>query len=126
MAPTAIKAEVDGQQVDVANLKVKTVNQHKEIEVESPDEKDPVAPNFMYDFKYNTPLPTFDREGRDFPADTDAPAIVNEFVENQLAPALQSGDGKAFAGLFFEKGKWPFKINAGRIIELTVICRYLA
>lgn len=107
MAPAAIKTEVDGQQVDVADLKIKIVNDQKEIEVESSDEKDPVAPNFMYDFKYNTPLPTFDREGRDFPANTDAQAIVNEFVENKLAPALQSGEGKAFAGLFFEKGKWP-------------------
>lgn len=107
MAPSAIKTEVDGQQVDVADLKAKIVNDQKEIEVESPEEKDPVAPNFMYDFKYNTPLPTFDREGRDFPADTDAPAIVNEFVENKLAPALRSGDGKAFAGLFFKKGKRP-------------------
>ncbi|KIR51727.1 flavin-containing monooxygenase [Cryptococcus gattii Ru294] len=91
MAPAAIKTEVDSQQVDVADLKTKIVNDQKEIEVESSDEKDPVAPNFMYDFKYNTPLPTFDREGRDFPANTDAQAIVNEFVENELAPALQSG-----------------------------------
>lgn len=63
----------------------------------------PVADNFMYDFKYNHPLPTTDTLGVDIPADCDAQKAAEGIVA-RLSKAMSEGDAQAFAGLFLDHG----------------------
>lgn len=98
MAPTAI-AEIPSN-VDLAELKAKTVNSRVELQV---DPKPPVADNYMYDFKYNHALPTIELLGRDVPADVDAAKVALELTE-QLAQYLGNGDAQGFTGMFLDYG----------------------
>jgi len=69
-----------------------------------PQYPDPVAPDFMYDFKYNHPLPTHGAEGIEAPKDTDATSVATETVE-KLGKVLTAGDAEGFANLFMEHGE---------------------
>lgn len=99
MAPTAI-AEV-APNVDIAELKAKTVGSHVELEV---DPKPPVADNYMYDFKYNHSLPTIDALGGDVPEDIDAGEIAQQLTD-RLADCLGRGDAHGFTDMFLEYGE---------------------
>ncbi|KAE8423796.1 hypothetical protein BDV36DRAFT_303184 [Aspergillus pseudocaelatus] len=70
----------------------------------------PVADNFMYDFKYNHPLPTTDILGVDIPADCDAQKEAEGIVAH-LSKAMSEGDAQAFARLFLDHGVWRDKLS---------------
>lgn len=65
--------------------------------------KPPVADDYMYDFKFNHPLPTSDVLGVEIPADCDAQKEA-ETIVNRLAEVLGAGDAQGFANLFLENG----------------------
>jgi hypothetical protein len=68
-----------------------------------PDHGIPVAPDYMYDFKYNHPLPAHDADIMPVPSDTDATEVARSMVE-RLDHALGKSDAQAFADLFMEHG----------------------
>lgn len=67
--------------------------------------KPPVADDFMYDFKYNHPLPTTDVLGIEIPADCNAQSEA-EGIMKSLSDAMGAGDAQAFTNLFLEYGKF--------------------
>ncbi|RYN16496.1 hypothetical protein AA0119_g12229 [Alternaria tenuissima] len=69
--------------------------------------KPPVADDFMYDFKYNHPLPTTDILGIDIPADCNAQLEAEGIVE-KLSTVMRKGDANAFADLFLDYGESGF------------------
>ncbi|KAE8375835.1 putative flavo protein [Aspergillus bertholletiae] len=74
--------------------------------------KKPIADDFMYAFKYNSPLPTHGTTDiLDFTADEEASrqVIADQFVK-ELEHIIQGGDSKAFAGLFLDNGVWRDKL----------------
>lgn len=99
MAPTAV-GELPPD-VDLADIKAKTVNSHVELEVEP---KPPVADDYMYDFKYNHALPTIGSIAREVPADTDAAQVAEELTA-QLEQSLGSGDAQGFTAMFLDHGE---------------------
>lgn len=97
MAPHAIEDIA----VDNFDKKVKVVVTNVEVEAHPPP---PVADNFMYDFKYNAPLPTSDVLGTEIPHDCDAQKEADAIV-TRLSEVLSTGDAGSFANLFLESGK---------------------
>ncbi|TDZ13636.1 putative indole-3-pyruvate monooxygenase YUCCA1 [Colletotrichum orbiculare MAFF 240422] len=73
-------------------------------------ERPPVADDYMYDFKYNHPLPTTDVLGVQIPHDCDTKVEAEGIVES-LSDALSAGDAEAFADLFLEHGVWRDKLS---------------
>jgi len=69
--------------------------------------KPPVADDFMYDFKYNHPLPTTEILGIDIPADCNAQLEAEGIVE-KLSTVMRKGDANAFADLFLDYGESGF------------------
>ncbi|KAJ6024347.1 hypothetical protein N7540_005144 [Penicillium herquei] len=69
----------------------------------------PVADDFMYDFKFNHPLPTTDILGVDIPADCDSQKEAEGIVA-RLSKATSEGDAEAFAELFLDYGVWRDKL----------------
>ena len=63
----------------------------------------PVADDFMYDFKFNHPLPTTDILGVEIPANCDAQKEAESIV-SRLSEVLGSGDAQGFTDLFLEYG----------------------
>ena len=82
------------------DLKAKAASKHVELEAKP---KPPVADDYMYDFKYNAPLPTSDVLGVSIPEDCDAHKEALDIVNN-LENATASGDASAFADMFLENG----------------------
>lgn len=79
-------------------------------------EKPPVADDFMYDFKYNHALPTFDVLGIEIPADCDAQKEA-EAILASLSDALGKGDAQAFTDLFLEYGKVSNESPLSQLVE---------
>jgi hypothetical protein len=67
--------------------------------------KPPVADDFMYDFKYNHPLPTSDLLGIEIPADCNA-QLEAERITSKLSDAMGKGDAHAFTDLFLDYGEF--------------------
>lgn len=80
------------------DLKSNIVVSHDEIP------KPPVADDFMYDFKYNHPLPTTDLLGIAIPAECNA-QLEAEGIVKRLSAAMENGNAPAFTDLFLESGK---------------------
>ena len=76
----------------------------------------PVADDFMYDFKYNHALPTFDVLGIEIPADCDAQKEA-EAILASLSDALGKGDAQAFTDLFLEYGKVSNESPLSQLVE---------
>nr|BDD69309.1 probable indole-3-pyruvate monooxygenase [Verruciconidia persicina] len=72
--------------------------------------KPPVADDFLYDFKYNHPLPTTELLGVEIPSDCNA-QVEAEGIVNRLSAAMGSGDARAFTELFLEYGVWRDKLS---------------
>lgn len=111
MAPHATADfTVDTPNLYEKDLKAKVVTKHVEIEAHTPPkEEKPVADNFMYDFQYNSPLPTSDVLGVEVPHDCDAEKEANAIVQ-RLAEVLSNGDAQSFTDLFLETGVWRDKL----------------
>ena len=98
------------RQKDVFDLKAKVVVKDVEVEAHTPPkEEKPVSDNFMYDFQYNSPLPTTDVLGVEVPDDCDAEKEAIEIVQ-RLSEVLGNGDAQGFTDLFLEKGVWRDKL----------------
>jgi hypothetical protein len=69
--------------------------------------KPPVADDFMYDFKYNHPLPTTDLLGIEIPGDCNAQLEAEGIVE-RLSDAMGKGDAYAFTELFLDYGEFGY------------------
>lgn len=91
---------------DITNESIKSKSKSIVIKPsgEETEEKPPVADDFMYDFKYNHPLPTTDVLGIEIPADCDAQNEAEGIVEN-ISEAMSKGDAQAFTDLFLEAGQ---------------------
>jgi hypothetical protein len=70
----------------------------------------PVADDFMYDFKYNHPLPTTDMLGVKIPTDCDSRKEAEGIVA-RLSKATSEEDAQSFAELFLDSGKTFLKIE---------------
>lgn len=101
MAPSVVIDPIRDTVVPLANAKSKTVV------LDHDNVAKPVADDFMYDFKYNHPLPTIDVLGVDIPADCDAQKEAESIV-TRLSEATANADASAFADLFLEHGKTPY------------------
>ena len=88
-------------QVDLIDVKSKVVVDNVELEA-SP--APPVADDFMYDFKYNHPLPTPQTLGISVPVGCNAQKAAED-VASQLSKVLIAGDATAFGELFLEFGQ---------------------
>lgn len=99
MAPFVYET-ADRSEVDIANIKSKGLVSHAELS------KPPVADDFMYDFKYNHPLPTSDVLGIEIPTDCDAQHEA-ECIVARLSDAMGKGDTGAFADMFLDYGEIP-------------------
>ncbi|CAG5186715.1 uncharacterized protein ALTATR162_LOCUS11681 [Alternaria atra] len=85
--------------------------------------KPPVADDFMYDFKYNHPLPTTDLLGIDIPADCNAQTEAEGIVE-RLSNAMRKGDAHAFADLFLDYGESSYILHlADALLENVRVWR---
>lgn len=103
MAPHAVEdLAVTNDSTTIAGLKAGIHVEHVERTFPSPSK--PVADNFMYDFKYNHPLPTTDVLGVDVPAQCNAQKEA-EGIMARLAAAMGEGDAQAFTDMFLEYGK---------------------
>ena len=91
--------------VGMADVKIKAVINHVEIEV---GPKPPVADNFMYDFKYNHALPTNEVLGTEIPADCDAQKEADAILA-RLSAVMGNGDAQGFTDMFLEYGE--FQLN---------------
>lgn len=100
MAPSAIQETSVYDKVDTTDLKAKVDHHDVELEV-SP--KPPVADDFMYDFKYNHPLPTTDVLGVEIPVDCDAQREA-EGIVSRLSEAMGKGNAQAFTDMFLDHG----------------------
>lgn len=86
------------------NIKSKSKNLVINSSREETDEKPPVADDFMYDFKYNHPLPTTNVLGVEIPASCDAQKEAEGIVE-KISEAMSKGDAQAFTDLFLKAGQ---------------------
>lgn len=64
----------------------------------------PVADDYMYDFKYNAPLPTCDALGVSIPIECDAQQAAKTLVD-QLESVFRNRSATDFANLFLDQGK---------------------
>jgi hypothetical protein len=103
MAPIATRDLTTDSKADLTDLKAKVVVNHVELDETPPP---PVADNFMYDFKYNHPLPTIGGSAVDIPADCDAQKEA-EAVVARLSEAMGNGDARSFANMFLDFGGFP-------------------
>lgn len=100
--------------IDVHHVELRENKPEKRQAIEA---KPPVDDNFMYDFKYNHPLPTSDVLGIEIPADCDAQKEAQSLFV-RLEDVMSKGDANAFADLFLESGtiasqlKNPFLSNS--------------
>lgn len=87
----------------------------------------PVAEDFMYDFKYNYPLPTADILGVKVPADCNAQLEADAILAN-LADAMETGNAQRFTELFLEHGELFFYLQylLARNLTSSVYGRRLA
>lgn len=100
MAPIALSRPSSEEHIEHAGLKAKAVQRNIELEAAS---KPPVADDFMYDFKYNHPLPTTDVLGVEVPDNCDATQEA-EGIMARLSEAMGKGDAQAFSHIFLEHG----------------------
>ncbi|WWC60719.1 uncharacterized protein I303_103295 [Kwoniella dejecticola CBS 10117] len=103
MAPVAVLENVNSSPAD---LKAKVVEGHVEVEK---NPKLPLADNYMYDFKYNHPLPTVEALGQSIAENVD-PAQEAQALLGQLSDVLGQGNAAGFADLFLESGVWRDKL----------------
>lgn len=100
MSCTVARDSAVGNKVDIADLKDQVVEHVVELDA---DPKPTVADNYMYDFKYNHPLPTSDVLATEIPADCDAQKEADSIVA-RLSDVMGKGDARAFADMFLEYG----------------------
>lgn len=104
MSPSKIEqfTAVETHRAELATLQAKA--SAKQTMMNDDVQPPPVADDYMYDFKYNHPLPTTDVLGIEFPKDCDAQVEADGIVK-RLSDALGSSDADAFTELFLEYGK---------------------
>ncbi|KAL1865141.1 hypothetical protein VTK73DRAFT_5466 [Phialemonium thermophilum] len=107
MAPFVQESGVDSI-VDPASIKSKSRVAVRDV-TEAPPPP-PVADDYMYDFKYNHPLPTVDFLGVDVPSDCDAQNAAEGIVK-RLSSSMGAGDAAAFTDLFLDFGVWRDRLS---------------
>lgn len=108
MAPVAVHDTIDARQADVARAKA-VVNGTSRPPL--PDHGVPVAPDYMYKFNKQRPLPTHSADFLEVSHDTDPKSVAADFVA-QLSKVLSAGDAAGFAGLFLEQGEESYRRRA--------------
>ncbi|KAJ4398825.1 hypothetical protein N0V91_009876 [Didymella pomorum] len=104
MATVTYHEHAPASRVDLVDVKSKVVVDNVELEA-SPTP--PVADDFMYDFKFNHPLPTPQSLGINIPAGCDSQQAAESIVSH-LSKAMIAGDATAFGELFLEFDKLSF------------------
>ncbi|KAJ4294208.1 hypothetical protein N0V90_007898 [Kalmusia sp. IMI 367209] len=107
MAPIAVHESVIDHKVDMADLKAKVIVNDIELETTP---KAPLPDDFMYDFKYNHPLPTSTILGIDVPAHCDARQEAESIVAG-ISEVMGKGDARRFTEMFWEYGVWRDKLS---------------
>jgi hypothetical protein len=104
MAPSIIDpySGIDNHTAEINALKAKAAP--KQADMNGTAQPPPVADDYMYDFKFNHPLPTTDVLGMDIPKDCNAQMEADGIVE-RLSDALASGNADAFADTFLDYGE---------------------
>lgn len=98
MSPVAIDQHSPINDYDaISTLKAQVATAHAAV-----NEKKPVADNFMYDFKYNAPLPLLGVEAIDVD-EAIFQSQVNVLVD-KLSTSLKSQNAENFASLFLPNG----------------------
>ncbi|KAJ5652575.1 hypothetical protein N7507_010001 [Penicillium longicatenatum] len=105
MAPSIVQEFVDADPISKG-----TAIKSKFAALNHDNVPKPVADDFMYDFKYNHPLPTTDILGVEIPADCDAQRAAEGIVA-RLSKAASDENAEAFAGLFLDYGVWRDKLS---------------
>jgi len=97
MSPIAIQ-DLSSASVDpTPSLKARVAASHAAV-----NDQKPVADDYMYDFKYNAPLPFIGKEAIE--VDDSAVQTLSEAFATDLYAALKNNDAKAFSGLFLPNG----------------------
>jgi hypothetical protein len=127
MTPAIIEdhAESCDTHVGIAQLKANIKTSTRAIDIHGSDDPPPVADDYMYDFKYNHPLPTTGLVGIEIPQDCDAQTEAGNIVES-LSTALAVADAEAFTSLFLDYGSVYAKFRVSHQMSLTIQCRCLA
>jgi len=98
MSPIATQDLSDISVDTAASLKTRVAESHAAV-----NKRKPVADDYMYDFKYNAPLPFLSKEITSV-GDVNVQPLVDSLY-TKLSSALIEKDAKAFAGLFLTDGE---------------------
>jgi hypothetical protein len=107
MAPSRVENDAHSDDVVADPAAIKGRANFKQMDMVQEASTPPVADDFMYDFRYNHPLPTTDALGFQIPSNCDAQKEADGIVE-QLSKVMGDGNAQAFTGLFLEYGKIPY------------------
>ena len=83
--------------------------------------KGPVPDDYLYDFKYNHPLPTSSRLGTTVAEDADAEVIAASLLD-KLSSALGDGDANRFADLFVDFGEHSSHYYLAAVLRHVTVC----
>jgi hypothetical protein len=127
MTPSIIEDHTEScdTHVNITQLKANIRTSTRAIDIDGSQDPPPVADDYMYDFKYNHPLPTTELLGIEIPQDCDARIEAGNIVES-LSAALGVADAEAFTSLFLDYGTVYAACRISHQISLTIQCRCLA
>jgi hypothetical protein len=127
MTPSIIEdhAERCGTHVNIAQLKANMKTSTMTTAIYGSQDPPPVADDYMYDFKYNHPLPSTGLLGIEISQDCNAQIEAGNIVES-LSAALGVADAEAFTSLFLDYGSVYVKCRVSDQMSLTTRCRSLA
>jgi hypothetical protein len=127
MTPSIIAdhAESCDTHVDIAQLKANMKTSTMTTAIYGSQHPPPVAEDYMYDFKYNHPLPSIGLLEIEIPRDCNAQTAAGNIVES-LSAALGVADTEAFTSLFLDYGSVYVEWSVSDQMSLTIRRRSLA
>jgi hypothetical protein len=114
MSPIATQ-DLSSVSVDpIPSLKARVADSHAAV-----NNRKPVADNYMYDFKYNAPLPFIGKEAIE--VDDSTVQTLSESFATDLCAALKNKDANAFSALFLPNGQYQYGLYP-QMYRLTSRC----
>ena len=107
MSPIATQDLSDTSVETIASLKARVAESHAAV-----NERKPVADDYMYDFKYNAPLPFLGKEATEVD-DASVQSRAEDLVQ-RLSEALKNKDAEAFSELFLPNGTCKDRLHMKR------------
>ena len=90
----------------IAALKARVAESHAAV-----NERKPVEDDYMYDFKYNAPLPLLGETA--IQMDDDSIGFESEALVTELTDALKNKDAEAYSRLFLPDGMYLPRLSCG-------------